>query len=121
MREKIASRELKLLPASELVRLIAPVFEHSLWVSEATCPNGPFMGVEDLHAALCRTVRDSDVEHQLALIRAHPDLVNRAAAAGALTAASSAEQASAGLDRLTDAEVAAFRDFNKSYWEKFGF
>ena len=42
-------------------------------------------------------------------------------AAKALTADSTAEQASAGLDILSEAERAAFTDLNARYTEKFGF
>ena len=55
------------------------------------------------------------------LIRAHPDLVGRAALAGTLTSASAAEQSGAGLDRLNEEEIAAFQNFNQRYREKFGF
>jgi 2-oxo-4-hydroxy-4-carboxy-5-ureidoimidazoline decarboxylase len=121
MREKLTSRELKGLPLSEFVRIIGSVFEHSAWIAEATFPKGPFEGIRELHLALCQTVRDADGERQLTLIRAHPDLVGRAATTGALTEASTAEQASAGLDRLTEDEVAAFRKFNQEYRDKFDF
>ena len=45
-------------------------------------------------------------ERKLALIQAHPDLAGKLAQAGRLTAESTNEQASAGLDRLTDEERA---------------
>jgi OHCU decarboxylase len=66
-------------------------------------------------------VRNAGEEKQLALIRAHPDLVGRAALAGTLTRASTSEQASAGLDKLAPEEVTTFQKFNQSYQEKFGF
>ena len=43
------------------------------------------------------------------------------AAAKRLTAESTAEQASAGLDALTDDERAAFTEFNNAYTKGFGF
>src|SRR2546427_8315884 len=52
---------------------------------------------------------------------AHPDLAGRAARAGAMSAASVAEQATAGLDRLTDDEFARFERLNAAYRERFGF
>jgi 2-oxo-4-hydroxy-4-carboxy-5-ureidoimidazoline decarboxylase len=67
------------------------------------------------------TMRGATRERQLALIRAHPDLAGRAAIAGELTAASSAEQASAGLDRCTPEEFARFQELNDSYKGRFGF
>jgi OHCU decarboxylase len=66
-------------------------------------------------------VRRASREEQLALIRAHPDLAGKAARAGAMTAASVAEQSSAGLDRLTDEEYARFERLNAAYRETFGF
>jgi 2-oxo-4-hydroxy-4-carboxy-5-ureidoimidazoline decarboxylase len=105
----------------EFVRVIGPVFEHSPWIAEATWPQRPFTSREKLHWALCDTLRDASEEKQLALICAHPDLVGRAVLAGALTPASTSEQASAGLDKLTRGEMAAFQKFNQAYREKFGF
>jgi 2-oxo-4-hydroxy-4-carboxy-5-ureidoimidazoline decarboxylase len=58
---------------------------------------------------------------RLALIRAHPDLANKTQRAAGLTAESHAEQNSAGLDRLSDAEFIAFERVNNAYRAKFGF
>jgi 2-oxo-4-hydroxy-4-carboxy-5-ureidoimidazoline decarboxylase len=97
------------------------LFEHSPWVAEETWTKRPFAGAESLHAALCATMRAAPRERQLALIRAHPDLAGRLALQKKLTADSTREQASAGLDRLTDAELAEFTRQNDSYRAKFGF
>jgi 2-oxo-4-hydroxy-4-carboxy-5-ureidoimidazoline decarboxylase len=64
-------------------------------------------------------VRAAPPERQLELIRAHPDLAGKAARAGRLTADSKAEQASASLDRLSEAELAQFHRLNDAYREKF--
>jgi 2-oxo-4-hydroxy-4-carboxy-5-ureidoimidazoline decarboxylase len=66
-------------------------------------------------------VRSASPAEQLALIRAHPDLAGQVARAKAMSAASVAEQASAGLDRLTDEEYARFERLNRAYRERFGF
>jgi 2-oxo-4-hydroxy-4-carboxy-5-ureidoimidazoline decarboxylase len=58
---------------------------------------------------------------RLALIKAHPDLANKTQRAAGLTAESSAEQNSVGLDRLSDAEYDAFERVNNAYRAKFGF
>ena len=105
----------------DFVRLVGPVFEHSPWIAEATWAMQPFASVEELHRALCQTVAAADEEKQLALIRAHPDLVGRLALTGRLTRESTGEQASAGLDRLTPQEVESFQRFNTAYRAKFGF
>jgi len=113
--------ELNALSRDEFTRIIGPVFEHSPWISEAACSKQPFSSLEELHDVLCGIVRASGEEKQIALICAHPDLVGRAALAGTLTAPSKAEQAGAGLDRLTPGEIAEFQRFNRAYREKFGF
>ena len=105
----------------EFIRVIGPVFEHSPWIAEAAWVRRPFASVEQLLAALCQTVRDASKAQKLALIRAHPDLVGRAALAGTLTRESTNEQASAGLSRLTAEEIAAFQKYNAAYRETFGF
>jgi 2-oxo-4-hydroxy-4-carboxy-5-ureidoimidazoline decarboxylase len=55
------------------------------------------------------------------LIRAHPELAGKAAIDRTLTAESAAEQASAGLDRLTPQEYDRFHALNKAYGTRFGF
>jgi 2-oxo-4-hydroxy-4-carboxy-5-ureidoimidazoline decarboxylase len=94
------------------------LFEHSPWV-EARADARPSSG--DRHGDLMAVVHDATPEEQLALIRAHPELAGRAALAGSLTEASAAEQASARLDRLTQAEFDRFHALNAAYREKFGF
>jgi 2-oxo-4-hydroxy-4-carboxy-5-ureidoimidazoline decarboxylase len=60
-------------------------------------------------------------DQRLALIRAHPELASKAAIAKQLTAESNAEQASAGLDKLTPEEFERFHALNAAYRERFGF
>jgi OHCU decarboxylase len=109
------------LSRDEFARLVGPVFEHSPWIAEATWAQRPFDSADQLHVALCQTVRVASGSQKLALIRAHPDLVGRAALAGTLTRESTDEQASAGLNKLTAEEIAAFQKYNAAYREKFGF
>jgi OHCU decarboxylase len=113
--------QLNKLNAADFTRLIGPVFEHSPWIAEETWPQRPFASVKNLHQKLCQTVHEASQEKQLALIRAHPDLVGRAALAGTLTRESTGEQASAGLNALSPAEIALFQKQNAAYREKFGF
>lgn len=97
------------------------LFEHSPWVAEQAWPKRPFRDVAHLHAEMCATLRAAPAAKQLALIRAHPDLAGRLARQKQLTAESAHEQAGAGLDRLTDAELAEFTRLNDAYQAKFGF
>jgi OHCU decarboxylase len=103
------------------VRVVGPVFEHSPWIAEAAWVQRPFAGLEQLHGTMMRVVQSAGEEKQVQLIQAHPDLVGRAALAGTLTAESNREQASAGLDRLSAEEIAAFQNYNAAYRAKFGF
>jgi 2-oxo-4-hydroxy-4-carboxy-5-ureidoimidazoline decarboxylase len=113
--------EINSLSHDEFVRVVGPVFEHSPWIAEMTWAQRPFAGLEQLQRALYETVENSGPDKQLALIRAHPDLVGRLALAGQLTKESTNEQASAGLDRMTTDEVKLFQKNNAAYKDRFGF
>jgi len=97
------------------------IFEHSPWVAERAHERAPFDTVTDLFAVMHATVDRATKDEQLALVRSHPDLAGRAARAGTLTTASTAEQGALGLDRLSDAEFERFERLNKAYKKKFGF
>ena len=94
------------------------LFEHSPWV-EARADAVPASG--DRHADLMAVVHAATPEEQLALIRAHPELAGKAAIDRTLTEASAAEQASAGLDRLSEEEFARFHSLNAAYAKRFDF
>lgn len=118
---KVTIEQLSNLDRADFTRIIGPVFENSPWIAESTWPQRPFATAEQLHTALCQTVRAASHEQKLALIRAHPDLVGRAALAGTLTRESTGEQASAGLNALSPDEIALFQKQNAAYRAKFNF
>ncbi len=100
------------------------IYEHSPWIAERAhaLELGPTHDrAQGVHSALARVFRSASAEERLGVLRAHPDLAGKLAAAKRLTADSTAEQASAGLDALTDAERAEFTALNEGYTEKFGF
>ena len=100
------------------------VFEHSPWVAERAhrLELGPMHDTATgLHNALCRVFRSAGADKRLGVLTAHPDLAGKLAAARRLTASSTSEQASAGLDALTDAERVNFIDLNNAYVSKHGF
>lgn len=113
--------ELNGMTAGEFARTLGAVFERSPWVAERAWASRPFASVEALHAAMTAVVRRASADERLALLRAHPDLAGRAARAGTVTATSAAEQASAGLDRLGDADYDRFQRLNRAYRVKYGF
>jgi OHCU decarboxylase len=106
------------------VELFGGIFEHSAWIAERAhdLELGPAHDTAaGVHSALCRIFRTASEEERLGVLTAHPDLAGKLAAAKQLTAESTSEQASAGLDALTDDERATFTSLNAAYTEKFGF
>lgn len=112
---------LNALDRSAFTTALGHLFEHSPWIEEETWPRRPFRDAAHLHAELCATMRAAGSTRQHDLIRAHPDLAGRLARQNALTADSTREQASAGLDRLTEVELAEFQRLNTAYLARFGF
>lgn len=119
MKKSIA--ELNTLDQVAFVRFLGGVYEHSPWMAERTWQARPFVGREALLKAFRATLAAASETEQLALIRAHPDLAGRAALRGELTAESSHEQASAGLDQCSPEELARFTELNTAYKHKFAF
>jgi len=97
------------------------IYEHSPWVANLAWERGPDAADDELAALLAECVDSASRQRKLQLIRAHPDLAGRAAVAGDLTSSSTAEQASAGLDRCTPEEYEQLNLLNERYREKFGF
>lgn len=97
------------------------IYEHSPWIAERAWAHQPFESLDALHAALVVVVKQASRDEQLGLIRAHPELAGKEAEAGALTAASSAEQRGAGLNACTREELQRLRELNAGYRAKFGF
>ena len=100
------------------------IFEHSPWIADRAfdLELGPAHdSATGLHSALARIFRSAAPDERLGVLNAHPDLAGRLAAAKRLTAESTAEQASAALDALTDDDRATFRRLNTAYAAKHGF
>ncbi len=109
---------------SDFVTAFGGIFEHSPWIAERAfgLELGPAHDcAAGLHHALARIFRSATREERLGVLTAHPDLAGKLAAAKRLTAESTAEQASAGLDALTDAERTRFEQLNADYTTKHGF
>jgi OHCU decarboxylase len=106
------------------VETFGSIFEHSPWIAERAF-DGELAPSNDtasgLHFALRSQFRMANEKERLGVLTAHPDLAGKLAAAKRLTAASMAEQSSAGLDALTDEERAEFTELNRTYVDKFGF
>ncbi|NNU79485.1 allantoinase PuuE [Halovulum dunhuangense] len=112
------------MDAEAFVAQFGGVFEHSPWIAEGA--HGLELGAAHdtavgLHNALARVFRSAPDDRRLQVLKAHPDLAGKLAAAKRLTKESTAEQASAGLDALTDEERARFTELNEAYTARFGF
>jgi OHCU decarboxylase len=108
----------------DFVERFGGVFEHSPWIAKRAheLELGPAHDcATGVHSALARIFRSASGEQRLGVLNAHPDLAGKLAAARKLTAESASEQASAGLDALTDDERSRFQELNKTYVEQFGF
>lgn len=113
--------QLNALDQQAFVAAIGFVFEDTPELAAEAWHARPFASSDDLFAALTAVLDQQSAAQKLALIRAHPDLVGRAALAGTLGAESTSEQASVGLNRLSPDEIATFRDLNAAYWSRFDF
>jgi 2-oxo-4-hydroxy-4-carboxy-5-ureidoimidazoline decarboxylase len=113
--------ELNRLDQAAFTATLGSVFEASPWVAAGAFPSRPFASLDDLHEAMARVARGAPRADQLALLREHPDLAGKLARTGAISAASVAEQASVGLDALTEEEARRFDGLNRAYRERFGF
>ncbi|HNP36793.1 MAG TPA: 2-oxo-4-hydroxy-4-carboxy-5-ureidoimidazoline decarboxylase [Woeseiaceae bacterium] len=110
------------MSSEDFVQRFGGVYEHSPWVAERAAAHlGKTMDYDQIAALMADCVDNASREAQLALIRAHPDLAGKAQLASDLTAASSDEQQSAGLDRCTPEEYERFHVLNGQYRKKFGF
>jgi len=109
---------------ADFITRFGSIFEHSPWIAER-CYDSEIGPAHDcaigLHGGLAMQFRLASDAEKLGVLKAHPDLAGKLAAARKLTAESTSEQASAGLDALTDAERSTFTDLNQRYVEKFGF
>lgn len=106
------------------VSLYGGIFEHSAWIAEGAFDlelGRAHDTARGLHNALARVFRSAGEDQRMGVLRAHPDLAGKLAAAKRLTAESTSEQASAGLDALTDAERETFTQLNTDYVAKHGF
>lgn len=112
------------LSREEFVAAFADIYEHSPWVAEQAHSLGDTEALDDIevmHARMSQIFLNANHDTQLALINAHPDLAGKAALAGELTAASTSEQAGAGIQDCSPEEFERFVRYNEAYKDKFGF
>ena len=107
-------------PLDEACARLDGLYEHSPWIVRSALARRPFATPAALVAACADVVDRADVQAQLALIRAHPELAGKAMVAGTLTAESTDEQSRAGLTHCTPEEYATLQRLNAEYRARFG-
>src|ERR687895_158427 len=113
--------EVDAMSSEDFVAALGSAVEHSPWVALEAWRRRPFGSVAALQLAFEAAMRSAPRERRLELLRAHPELAGREAAAGQLTGASAREQRAARLDRLAADELAALTTLNADYRARFGF
>src|SRR5258707_13413913 len=109
------------IQVADFAAAIGDTFEVAPWVAESAAGRRPYPTVTALHEVMMGVVRAAPRERQLEFLRGHPDLAGKAARAGSVTEDSKSEQASVGLDSLSEEEFARFHRLNDAYAAKFGF
>ncbi|MGI4836814.1 MAG: 2-oxo-4-hydroxy-4-carboxy-5-ureidoimidazoline decarboxylase [Janthinobacterium lividum] len=110
------------LSREQFITTFGDIYEHSPWVAEQAFDKAPLTDdIEPLHERMSAVLLHADHAAQLALINAHPDLAGKAAIQGELTAASTNEQAGAGIHLCTPAEFTRFTELNEAYKARFRF
>ncbi len=108
----------------DFVRAFGGIYEHSPFIAERVA-DGEMGAVHNTAAGLARRMaqvfRSASDQERLGVLIAHPDLAGKLAQAKRLTAESTHEQSSAGLDSLTDQERESFQSLNTDYVAKHGF
>ena len=117
----LSLEQLNAASPAEALALLDGLYEHSPWIAEQALAQRPFRSLAHLKHALAQVVRTAELDAQLALIRAHPELAGKAMVANSLTAESTNEQNKAGLTQCTPEEFERIQQLNAAYNERFGF
>lgn len=94
-----------------------------LWpnAAEAIVQQRPFVNVDELILAFANYLQNLDVEMKVGVLQSHPDLAGKLLTEDKLSIESAAEQAFAGLNRLTNEQATTLVELNDEYSKKFGF
>ena len=106
---------------AEAERMLDGLYEHTPWIAAEALKARPFKSLAQLKHAMAEVLARADVDQQLTLIRAHPELAGKAMVARTLTAESTHEQGKAGLTDCTPEEFARIQQLNADYNARFGF
>ena len=116
----ITLSQLNAASPSAAAALLDGLYENSPWIAQAALQQRPFASLAQLKHAMTRVVDAAAREAQLTLIRAHPELAGKAMVRNTLTAESTQEQSSAGLNNCSTEEFARLQQLNADYNTRFG-
>src|SRR3981081_2660294 len=94
--------ELNRMSSADFAASIGDTFELAPWVAEAAAARRPFTTVTALHQAMMGALRAASRQRQPDFLRGPPDLAGKAARSGTLTDDSRREQASIGIDFVSE-------------------
>jgi N-carbamoyl-L-amino-acid hydrolase len=114
-------QQLNSVSEADAVQMLDGLYEHSPWIAQAALAQRPFASLAQLKHALVQVLDAADLEAQLTLIRAHPELAGKAMVSQTLTAESSNEQSAAGLTHCSAQEFARIQELNAAYKARFDF
>ena len=92
---------------TEFVEQLRGIWEHSPWVVERAADARPFASVAALNLAMTGIVRDAPPEHQLELLRAHPELAGKAISRDPLRTRYNLENLGTALETDDEAGIAS--------------
>lgn len=113
-------QDVNALSSKQFVETFGGIYEHSPWVAETAARHRPFATMQQMQQVFSLAVQQAPESQKLALVRAHPELGHRMGIDPDLSAESTQEQGSVGLDRLSPTEYKQLRDLNDAYQKKFG-
>lgn len=111
--------ELNTVDEARFLELTGGALEGEIWLAERVLQHRPFADVKAIISAFETEINESSQLEKIQLLASHPDLGVKVNAD--LSEASVHEQASAGLDQLTEAEYTEFTALNTQYKQTFGF
>ncbi|WP_117168229.1 2-oxo-4-hydroxy-4-carboxy-5-ureidoimidazoline decarboxylase [Paraliobacillus sediminis] len=109
--------EVNQLSKEDFIKMLGGIFENSPWVAKKVEVFRPFASLDQLYESMTEVVGNVPKQEKLELMRAHPNLGNRIK----MSDASTKEQQGAGLQDLSEPELATFLKLNNDYMDKFGF
>lgn len=109
------------LSYEEFVNIFGNVVEKCPLITAAVWSKRPFANLSALEAAIHQFIDALPQSGKEGILRCHPDLAGRDLQCGTLTPESREEQARAGLDALSPAEVSLLSQLNQDYKKRFEF